>query len=79
MRAGGPRTQALLAILPTRGKVHFSRAIAFCEPGILPWVLGPPARMSSRFSAPFHLKAPLRQGMRAGGPRTQALLTILLD
>jgi hypothetical protein len=57
----------------------FSRVIAFCESGILPWVRGPPARMSSRLSAPFHLKAPLCRGMRAGGPRTQALLTILLD
>ena len=33
---------------------------------------GPPARMSSRFTAPFNLKAAQCRGMRTGGPRTQS-------
>jgi len=85
MRTGGPRTQKPTHPGPRTQKPR-SAAQNSCHRGFAksaffqgdrifkswsPWVRGPPARMSSPFTAPFNLKAALCRGMRTGGPRTQ--------
>ena len=86
MRTGGPRTRPMHP--GPRSQKPRSAAQNSCHWGFAksaffqgdrifkswsPWVRGPPARMSSPFTAPFNLKVAPCRGMRTGGPRTQPM------